>query len=977
MVNGSTLSSNSLTFDTNDLTNSVSGAISIADIDAVLLNDSNATPTGTLTAGSFSESGGTNATTTLNQPLYTTGAAGISITGDKTITANSTIDATAAATGTITLTADKNIKVNSGASIKTAGGDLTLKANTAGTTGGQFIGIFVNGATVESATGSVLLDGTGGDSGVDNHGVEIGNGGIVQTTGGSGTVTIDGAGGDSSNSTNYGVYITGSGAEVNSGGGNVSVTGTGGGNGSSLQDIGVFVEAGAAVTAGGNGTVTVIGAGAASTGNKNFGVLVSGSGSAVTSSGGNVAVTGTGGGSGASNSNYGVLVFSGATVTAGGSGTVTVKGFGGATTGGSDIGVFIYDAQVTASGGSPGLISITGQPGDGSPGIKLQNGGVISTPGDVSLTGTSSSIVEAGATSYVNAALLTVNSDGGATLNGPNTVSSFNAANTTSGAIELTNTSTTLDITGIAQSGTAAGSDVTINQTDNLSITGDITATANATGAVTLIVDGLTDIAAKVDAATVPSLTGGSLLVDYTAGASLPQGLSFSTSTSGATLTVSDAGGAGANNYALDATSIARDGASSITYSGTLANLVIDGSDGANTLSVDNGGGLISAAITFAGGLGFDSLNVSGDAGAGVTAVYSDTGSDATGYSGNITYTGSVTESIDFTGLSPVETLTPVTSLTINMAAGANVENIVTGPTSTGIDPFLGTTATTYQVNYGGAGEPLNWRNATAVTVNGSANHDTITENLPTQVDNGSPNELTTLNINAGDGFDEVDVLATPSGVTSNVDGEEGAPNYMVVGATLATFNTGVGTLANINGPVNLADTGGTGVSFVDDSGGVAADTVTVTSTTIEFAGRPTIGYDATAGSLRIALTAQADTANVQSTQNYTLLFGNDGSDTFNVSSTAPTTNGNGTLTGDLSGIQGELDIASGDGIDDTLNVSDYGGAAGQTYSVTDTGGGATQVSATGSANIVYNVGGGLQLEELQPRRQQRRRQHL
>ncbi|HVX63386.1 MAG TPA: hypothetical protein VHC19_22385, partial [Pirellulales bacterium] len=164
----------------------------------------------------------------------------------------------------------------------------------------------------------------------------------------------------------------------------------------------------------------------------------------------------------------------------------------------------------------------------------------------------------------------------------------------------------------------------------NLKSGGDINVDYDLTtsGALSLNAAGTTSIAAAVSASTTPTVTGGSLLVDYTGGASLPQGMNFSTSTSGATLTVSDAGGSGANNYSLNATSIARDGASPITYSGTLASLVIDGSDGDNTLSVDNGGGLISAAITFAGGLGFDSLNVTGDAGAGVTAGYNDTGSD-------------------------------------------------------------------------------------------------------------------------------------------------------------------------------------------------------------------------------------------------------------------------------------------------------------------------------------------------------------
>jgi uncharacterized repeat protein (TIGR01451 family) len=98
-VVGSTASTNSLTFDTNDQTNSVSGAISVSDIDNVLLTDSNTSPTGTLTAGSFSESGGTNATTTLDRPLITTGT----FTADvPTVNLNADVSA-ATITGTATI----------------------------------------------------------------------------------------------------------------------------------------------------------------------------------------------------------------------------------------------------------------------------------------------------------------------------------------------------------------------------------------------------------------------------------------------------------------------------------------------------------------------------------------------------------------------------------------------------------------------------------------------------------------------------------------------------------------------------------------------------------------------------------------------------------------------------------------------------------------------------------------------------------
>src|SRR5205823_3174954 len=128
------------------------------------------------------------------------------------------------------------------------------------------------------------------------------------------------------------------------------------------------------------------------------------------------------------------------------------------------------------------------------------------------------------------------------------------------------------------------------------------------------------------------------------------------------------------------------------------------GSNDDDTLILDNSGGFLSYPVTFTAGLGFDSLIVDGNGGPGISAVYNPTGSDATGFSGNITYAhGMETLAITFTGLSPIESLTPLTTLTINDNAGTGeIKNVSTGPTSTANDPFTGVPATTYEVNYNG-----------------------------------------------------------------------------------------------------------------------------------------------------------------------------------------------------------------------------------------------------------------------------------
>src|SRR5262249_18819535 len=147
----------------------------------------------------------------------------------------------------------------------------------------------------------------------------------------------------------------------------------------------------------------------------------------------------------------GVALFGGQ-VTSGGGAAITVSGTGG--NGVLSDGVFISGGSIRSTAAAPALLSITGQASNGSSaGITLTNRGQGSWAVNVNLTGRASTIVEADTTSLVSAALLTTSSAGGTTLNGANTVSSFNATNTTSGAISLSNTATTLTITGISNSG--------------------------------------------------------------------------------------------------------------------------------------------------------------------------------------------------------------------------------------------------------------------------------------------------------------------------------------------------------------------------------------------------------------------------------------------------------------------------------------------------------------------------------------------
>jgi hypothetical protein len=361
-VTGSAATGETVTFDTNSQNSVLTGGISLADIDVISLTDS--TGSGSLKAASFSESGGTNATTTLNRPLLTTGAAGVSITDDTSITVNSTVDASAAATGSVTLTATQNITVGtgSGGSIKTSGGGITLSANEQATaTAGNFVGVIVNASTVQ-ATGSgvVSVSGRGGDDAFGTQsGVLVENGGVI-SGGTTGTTVVSGTAGNSTGDLNTGVVVISANSKITSAGSDVSVTGVGNGSGSGSSNYGVEVDDGGTITAGSAGAVTVMGSSIATdAGGGDEGVFVSGSNSAITSAGGDVSVTGTPGGG---PNSLGVAIDASTTVSSGGTANLAI------TTDSLSV-----DSTATIKGGAAGNSIVTLQPNSG--GLPIDLGG--------------------------------------------------------------------------------------------------------------------------------------------------------------------------------------------------------------------------------------------------------------------------------------------------------------------------------------------------------------------------------------------------------------------------------------------------------------------------------------------------------------------------------------------------------------------------------------------------------------------------
>jgi hypothetical protein len=122
---------------------------------------------------------------------------GLSTTGIETVTINRSVNVTS--TGTMSITTNVAILVE--ASLSTASGDMTLKANQGATaSSGKFDGIDIGDAPIGSApilsstSGNISLTGRGGtDAGGDQWGVYIAPSAIVGS-GTTGTVSVTGRG---------------------------------------------------------------------------------------------------------------------------------------------------------------------------------------------------------------------------------------------------------------------------------------------------------------------------------------------------------------------------------------------------------------------------------------------------------------------------------------------------------------------------------------------------------------------------------------------------------------------------------------------------------------------------------------------------------------------------------------------------------------------------------------------------------------
>jgi len=453
------------------------------------------------------------------------GAGSVTIRGEGAATAgpnNIGIDI-GSASGATTITADGGMSLtgtggtasansgNHGVSIGAAGsvslttngaGNITINGTGGGTGSAPSSSgvVFGSNATVTTtSTGNISITGQGGGgSGINNSGVEFVNGPVtVQSTsaaGSAGGITINGTGGGSGSNA-HGVWFRangGSNVNLTSARGDVSITGTGSTTGSGAGIL-IADQASASstlISSTGAGAITLTGTGSggqpgiatSSTGATSHAIGNSTMTGALTlrtdtvDLGGTLSILGTG------NLSIEPLTASATIGLAGGSGTLNLAT--------AELGKFQDGFGSITIGSATGSGAITFGDGAGagtghafSDSLVLRNpsGGGISIT-DVLSTGTNNLTLSSGGaisqSAAITAGLLTTVSAGGAVLNAANAVGSFNATNTGSGNIELTNTAAPLSVTGISQAG---GGDVTINNTGAISVGGATVTGGNLT----------------------------------------------------------------------------------------------------------------------------------------------------------------------------------------------------------------------------------------------------------------------------------------------------------------------------------------------------------------------------------------------------------------------------------------------------------------------------------------------------------------
>ena len=397
-----------------------------------------------------------------------------------------------------------------GTTLTAAGGNISVKGkgNATFTNTNDMRGVDMIGAAISTTgSGNINIDGVGGNGNVSNTNVGIGMTYASTVTGSSGgTVTLTGTGTNGAYY-NFGVWLSGAGSKVTSAG-NVSITGTAGAatNNFSYND-GIMIQNGAEVSTTGSGNLTISGTGATSSGNYNHGVNIAGASTNVSTVNGTLSITGATGTQG--NSSFAVAVGSGSQVSTGG-GDISITGTG-HVSGQYGYGFWIGDNYTRVRAGGNGNITINGTSTDiGSSdalGMQIRTAGSITTNnGNITLIGTSRGttgnynvgIGFSSLGSVVAGGVGSVTLTGTAGTSGIGSVGVSNAVVTTSGGA--------INITGATSSTGTSSAGIATNAALN-SAGGNITLTADS-----YLGSGTESINAGTGTVTFKNRTAGTLI---------------------------------------------------------------------------------------------------------------------------------------------------------------------------------------------------------------------------------------------------------------------------------------------------------------------------------------------------------------------------------------------------------------------------------------------------------------------------------
>ncbi|MGL5196783.1 MAG: beta strand repeat-containing protein, partial [Chroococcales cyanobacterium] len=286
-----------------------------------------------------------------------------------------------------------------GQSIFQAQGDIRLTGTAKGN-GINNRGVSIlNGSNLESRTGAIVIDGTGGDEGYFNTGVAIRdevsvsayqdirltglskgtenvNDGISLMNGSSlrslsGSIILEGTG---ANGTvyNYGIYVDNN-VSITSNVGDIRMRGVGG-NGTGITNLGIIFKTGNQVEST-EGNIILEGIGGTGT-EQNYGILMESS--RITSGTGNIRLRGMGG-DGTAQLNAGVSLVNGSNIQSQ-TGAIAIEGIGGMGTH-SNMGIRMENSTVSGNGN----ISLMGTgrgTGEGNFGIEVENNSTIQSTGN-------------------------------------------------------------------------------------------------------------------------------------------------------------------------------------------------------------------------------------------------------------------------------------------------------------------------------------------------------------------------------------------------------------------------------------------------------------------------------------------------------------------------------------------------------------------------------------------------------------------